>query len=279
MHPTIERGVVKADGLNVHYLIAGEGPAVLLLHGWPTSSYLWREVMPSIAARGRRVIALDLPGFGRSDKPMSASYSFRFYERTLTAFLDALDIHEVGLVVHDLGGPIGLYWATQNMDRVRELALLNTLVYPTMSWAVVAFVVASRLPGVRSLLASPKGLALALKYGLADQSNALPETIEAVQAPFRDKNARRALLKTGSALHIGGFRTIAKSLPSFKGPVKIIYGAKDRILPNVAKTMRRVARDLPQATTTRLDNCGHFLQEEAGRAIGEELGEFFSSAK
>ncbi len=71
-------------------------------------------------------------------------------------------------------------------------------------------------------------------------------------------------------------RDIAKLLPRYAGPVRIIYGARDRILPDVHKTMARVARDLPQAETTRLDNCGHFLQEERGSQIGELLSEFFA---
>lgn len=277
MHPEIETHHVRCNGLTVRYLSMGEGDPVLLLHGWPTSSYLWREVMPGIAARGRRAIALDLPAFGGSDKPLDASYSFRFYDATLSAFVDALGADQVGLAVHDLGGPIGLHWAVGSMERVRELALLNTLVYPTMSWAVVAFVVASRVPGLRALMASRFGLTLGLKIGLADQANATPEVIKAVCAPFQTRDAREALLKTASSLHPKGFQTIAEGLPRFTGPVQIVYGARDRILPNVAKTMRRVQADLPQAKLMCLEHCGHFLQEEAGAEIGEQLGAFFGT--
>ena len=155
------------DGLRLHYRDAGDGDPVLLLHGWPTSSFLWRNVMPSIAA-GKRVIALDMPGFGRSDKPLDVSYSFRYFERVLDGFLAELGIGKLGLAVHDLGGPIGLYWASRNPARVDRLALLNTLVYPQMSWAVVAFVVASRLPGLRGLLSSPIGLRTTMRIGVHD---------------------------------------------------------------------------------------------------------------
>jgi pimeloyl-ACP methyl ester carboxylesterase len=270
-----ESATVRVDDLQLNYLHAGDGPAVLLLHGWPTSSFLWRETLAPIA-RTNRVLALDLPGFGRSDKPLDASYSFRFYDQVLEGFLDKLGIDNVGLAVHDLGGPVGLYWAVQHPARVRKLAILNTLVYPQVSWAVAAFVAASYLPGLRSFLVSPRGLALALQLGVADRAHATPEAIRAVQEPFAEPIARRVLLKTAHSLHPGGMREIEKKLPTFRGPVRIIYGAKDRILPDVAKTMERVARDLPQAEVTRLEDCGHFLQEERGEEIGHMLGAFFA---
>src|SRR5690606_21031167 len=120
------------------YRESGEGPPVLLLHGWPTSSFLWRNIMPRISVNNR-VIALDLPGFGASDKPTNVSYSFRYQERALEAFLDAMGIEKVTLVGHDLGGPVGLYWASQHPERLARMAMLNTLIYPELSWAVIAF--------------------------------------------------------------------------------------------------------------------------------------------
>jgi haloalkane dehalogenase len=130
---------VHADGLTLAYREIGSGPAVLLLHGWPTSSFLWRGVMVPIARAGR-VIALDLPGFGASDKPRGVRYDFTFFERALDQFLERVGVDEVGLAAHDLGGPVGLYWALHRPERVSKLALLNTLVYPKFSDTVREFV-------------------------------------------------------------------------------------------------------------------------------------------
>lgn len=263
---------VDVEGLRLHYTEMGSGAPVLCLHGWPTSAYLYRNVQPAVAAH-RRVIALDLPGFGRSEKPTDASYSFRFYTRIIDGFLAALGIEQTGLVVHDLGGPVGLYWMTRDPTRVRELVLLNTLVYPKFSWAVAAFVASTKLPGLRGLLASPRGLRWTMGLGMATPPTA--DVIDAVQAPFKDKAARKVLLKTGGALHPKGFVEIAKKLPEFTGPVRAIYGTQDRILPDVAKTMARVATDLPQTEVTALDGCGHFLQEDRPEALGTLLAAFF----
>lgn len=273
--PQPESRFINVGGLRLHYRECGSGAPVLLLHGWPTSSFLYRNILGPLAEAGRRAIALDLPGFGDSDKPRDASYSFRFHERILSGFLDGLEIPATDLVVHDLGGPIGLYWASCNAGRVSRLALLNTVVYPEMSWAVIAFVAASRLPGLGSVLVSQWGLKQAMRFGVTDKRSLTGDAIAAYQAPFRTAAARRALLKSAHGLHPAGFEQISAWLPTIRVPVKVIYGARDRILPDVAKTMRRVARDLPQAEVTVLEDCGHFLQEERPAEIAALLAAFF----
>lgn len=266
---------VEVAGLRLHYLEAGVGVPVVLLHGWPTSSFLWRNVLPPMAAYNR-VIALDLPGFGRSDKPPGASYSFRFYAAVLGGFFDTLGLGTVGLAVHDLGGPLGLYWASQNPRRVRKLALLNTLVYAQPSWAVVAFLVAARTPLLRSWLVSRAGLAWVTRLGVADARRLSDEAVRGVQEPFAEHAARRALLKAGTSLHPGGMRAIEAWLPHVTVPVRIVYGARDRILPDVARTMRRVATEVRGTVeVTALSDCGHFLQEERPAETAEILSRFF----
>ena len=273
----IEAKRIQVDDLELHYLEAGSGPALLLLHGWPTSSYLWRHCMPEMA-QTHRVIALDLPGFGDSSKPLDASYSFSFHARVLNGFCDALGLQDVGLAVHDLGGPIGLFWAIENPQRLRQLALLNTVVYPQMSWAVIVFVAMCRLPGARSWLTSPAGLRFSMRFGVSDKAGLSEETIRCYQAPFASQQARKALAKTAYGLHPKGFATLAEKLSQLTCPVRIIYGRDDRILPDVAKTMTRVQRDLPQAVATSLPNCGHFLQEDRAEEVGSLLADFFVNA-
>lgn len=271
-------GIVRVEGLNLHYVAEGEGPPVLLVHGWPTSSFLWRHVMGPIA-RTHRVIALDLPGFGRSDKPTDFRYTFGFYDRIFDGFLAALAIDRVGLVVHDLGGPVALHWAASRLERVRELALLNTLVYPNLSPAAVGFVLSMWTPVLSAYLTSPKGLELALRIGLGRMSRATPEGIAGTQEPFVTRESRTALRRSVQSLSPLGMFEISRKLLAYRGPVRLIYGARDRILPDVAKTMARLQRDFPEAECTRIEDCGHFLQEERGDEVGELLASFFNAKR
>ncbi len=266
---------VRVSGLNLHYRELGSGPPVLLLHGWPTSSYLWRAVMPAIA-ESNRVIALDLPGFGGSSKPTDAGYDFELFDTALDDFLAALDIGELGLAVHDLGGPVGVHWALNRPGRVTRLALLNTLVYPEFSEAVLAFLKMCSEPDSRAFITGPEGLEAAMKLGVADESKLTAEAIAAVQAPFRNQESRTALANAGIGLGIEGFTEIAAKLPSLQIPIRFVYGAQDRILPDIAATVARITRDLPQTEVTELADCGHFLQEEEPERIGALLAEFFS---
>ncbi len=130
--PELSSHHITANSLNLHYLEAGQGDPILLLHGFPTSSHLYRNILPTLGET-HRAIALDLPGYGLSDKPLDANYDYDFYANTLSAFLDALGIEKTHLVVHDLGGPAGLYWAVENPTRVDRIAILNTLVFPEIT--------------------------------------------------------------------------------------------------------------------------------------------------
>jgi len=267
---------VEVDGLTVAYREAGSGPAVVLLHGWPTSSLLWRNVMPAVA-RGNRVIAPDLPGFGASDKPPGVRYGFDFFERAIDGLLERLGVDRVGLAVHDLGGPIGLHWALRNRDRVGALALLNTLVYPDFHPSVFEFIENCANPEKRDGFTSAESLTGLLRAGVGDPDRITPELAAAMVEPYATPGARRALADAGIGLELPGWHEIEQGLPGLEVPVRIVYGERDAFLPDVAETMARVARDLPQAQVTTLPDAGHFLQEDAPEEVGELLAAFFAA--
>lgn len=268
------RYVIVRD-LRLHYLEAGEGPPVLLLHGWPTSVQLWRHCLEPIAASGRRVIALDLPGFGRSDKPLACSYSFPFFERVLDGFLDEAGIERLGMAVHDLGGPVGLFWASKQTDRLIDLALLNTIVFPEPSWAVSLFVATTRIRGLSDFISSPTGIGLMLRLGIVDQTRVTRETLRLYREPYATREARQALLKAGHGLHPRGFDRIVAGLAGLTCPIRVVYGSRDRILPDIALTVVRLSALMPRIEVTELTNCGHFLQEDRPAEVADLLSEFF----
>ncbi|MDW3646930.1 MAG: alpha/beta fold hydrolase [Bacteroidia bacterium] len=272
----IESKFVQVKDLNLHYLEAGEGEVLLLLHGWPTSSWLYRDLMPKLS-ENNRVIALDLPGFGLSDKRIEDSFSFNYYLRHIDGFLEALSIDKISLTVHDLGGPIGMLWAVRNQERLQKLVLLNTLVFPEMSWMVKLFGLATVMPLVNTWLAGPAGIRFSMRFGVQQKEKLTPEVLKPYQEPFVDRKDRKVLLKAIQRMSPKGFKEIAQKLPELKHPVRLIYGENDRILPDVAQTMARVKEILPQSEMSSIPNCGHFLQEEVAEEIADEMLKFMKA--
>ena len=132
---------VDVLGSKMHYVEVGEGAPIVLLHGNPTSSYLWRNVIPHLQEHGR-VIAVDLIGMGKSDQP-DIAYRLDDHAQYFTAFVEALDLKGVTLVLHDWGGGVGLDYAMQHIDNVRGIALMEAVIVP-FQW--------DDLPGAESYL-------------------------------------------------------------------------------------------------------------------------------
>ena len=121
---------VEILGSKMHYVEKGEGDPVLFLHGQPTSSYLWRNVMPHVEGQGR-VIAPDNIGFGKSDQP-DLDYVFADHYRYIEGFIEALDLRNITLVVHDWGSGLGLHYARQHPGNVKGIVLMESILAPVM---------------------------------------------------------------------------------------------------------------------------------------------------
>jgi haloalkane dehalogenase len=115
------------DGIGSFVREQGEGPAVVLLHGVPSSSFLYRKLLPLLSAERLRAIAFDFPGLGLADRPAEYDYSWGGLAGFVGEALDALEVQRCHLVVHDIAGPIGSEWAVRNPDRVLSLTVLNTM--------------------------------------------------------------------------------------------------------------------------------------------------------
>ncbi|MEM7530521.1 MAG: haloalkane dehalogenase, partial [Pseudomonadota bacterium] len=134
-----ERQFVEVMGSRMAYVEAGEGPVVLFIHGNPTSSYLWRNVIPYVSDN-HRAVALDLIGMGASDKP-DIGYTFQDHYAHVEGFVEALGLEDVTLVLHDWGGGLGTYYATNHPENVRAVAMMEAAAPPALpipSWEAVA---------------------------------------------------------------------------------------------------------------------------------------------
>jgi haloalkane dehalogenase len=266
------------DGTTLGYRELGSGPAVVLLHGWPTSSYLWRHVTPALAA-SNRVLALDMPGFGASDKPAGSRYDFGQFEAALDGFLAGVGVgpdEPIGIVGHDLGGPIAVHWMLSRPGRVSRLALLNTLLYPEFSEAVVEFVMEFLAPDSRAHRVSDAGLREVMDLGITDPALVTDDLMAAVLAPFSTPEARESLADAAIGLAPAGFEEIAAGLSSIDVPVRVVYGEDDKVLPDVAETFTRLAKDVPHTEVTVVPGCGHFIPEQNPTAVTSALAPFFT---
>jgi haloalkane dehalogenase len=124
LYPYTPRAFATPEG-TMRYVDVGCGPAVVLVHGTPTWSFLYRALIARLA-RSHRVVAVDHLGFGLSDKPADAGYRPEDHARRLAAVIGSLELSDVALVVHDFGGPIGLAYALQHPERVRQLVIFNS---------------------------------------------------------------------------------------------------------------------------------------------------------
>jgi haloalkane dehalogenase len=128
-----ESKYVEVLGSKMHYIDEGEGDPILFIHGNPTSSYLWRNIIPYVEPHGR-AIAVDLIGMGKSDKP-DIDYHFVDHAKYLEAFIEKLNLKNVTLVVHDWGSALGFNYAKQNEDNVKGIAFMEALIMP-LTWDV-----------------------------------------------------------------------------------------------------------------------------------------------
>lgn len=188
------------------YRVSGDGPSIVLLHGNPTSSFVWRNVIPQLAQRAR-CLAPDLIGMGESGKPDSA-YRFADHARYLDAWFDAVGIEDAVLVGYDWGGALAMGWAARHPARVRGLVVFETFLRP-MRWSEwpaqgAELFRALRAPetGERMVLEENQFLARSLENGV--KGTLTSEARAAYYAPYPDPRSRRPLLQWPREIPIDG---------------------------------------------------------------------------
>ena len=264
---------VHQEGLRLHYLDEGGGAPVLLLHGEPTWSFLYRKVIARLVPHAR-CIAPDYFGFGRSDKPVDpAFYSYDGHVRSIERLVEELDLRDLTVVVQDWGGPIGLRLCVEHPERIAKLVVLNTGIgarAPNEEWLrfqafmrrVGSEIVAGQL--VRLTLAQPAG----------------DDVIAGYDAPFPVPESRTGVVQfpelvATSSDHPSApaMLEVRERLRRFEQPALVLFGAEDAIFPRRAAEV--MAELLPNAELAApLEGAGHFLQEDRGEAVAEHIARF-----
>jgi haloalkane dehalogenase len=282
-YPFRPRALATADG-RLSYVDEGSGPAVVLVHGTPTWSFVWRRLITRLAGAGYRVIAPDHLGFGLSDKPAGAAYRPEDHARRLGLLLDALALPTATLVLHDFGGPIGLAAALDRLGPpaapggVSGLVLLNT-----WGWGLAGD---RRLAFGARLGTGALGRFLCLRYNaeprwlipavFADRRRLTPEAHRHYVAPFPDPASRAApwalaeALLGASAWYDRLWAALEARRPTLAGvPALLVWGLRDPAFGPAYLARWRTL--LPHAEAAELADAGHFVQEEAPDALAARV--------
>jgi cis-3-alkyl-4-acyloxetan-2-one decarboxylase len=270
------RRMARVGEHSIHFVDQGEGAPVLLFHGNPTWSFLWRKVIHALAGEAR-IIAPDLVGLGLSDKPRRPSaHQLEMHVGVMCELVAALELDSIVVAGQDWGGPVGMGVASRFRGTVAGVLLSNTAVLkPARPFRPKAFHKFSHQPIVSDLAFRLGGFPLPIMPKVqGDPSSIGPLEKKAYRYPLRrviDRAAPLGLARmvpnaeshpsTPTLDAIGGW------VESYEGPVELVWGTKDPILGGA---LGRHARALPQARITETD-AGHFLQEEVPEPIAAAI--------
>jgi haloalkane dehalogenase len=261
------------DGLRMHYVDEGAGEPILLLHGEPTWSFLYRKMIPVLRARFR-CVAPDYIGFGRSDKWTDVgAYSFARHFAFLERFVAALDLRGITVVVQDWGGPLGLRYAARHRDRVARLVILNTGLMTGEAAALSLGLVKWREYALRT---PDLPIGAVIRRSVVDRSSVSDAVVAAYDAPFPTPESKAgarafpALIPTSpDAPGAAEMRETRAALASWDKPALVCFSDSDPVFPPAVG--RALASLIPQARFTLIGGAGHFLQEEKGPEIATEI--------
>jgi pimeloyl-ACP methyl ester carboxylesterase len=275
---------VKADGVTVFYREAGrpDGPVVLLLHGFPASSFQYRELIPRLAGR-YRVIAPDLPGFGFTEVPEKRRYKYSFdaLAQTMLAFTDALSLARYALYVFDYGAPTGFRLAMARPERVTAIVSQNGNAYEEGlgdAWAPIrrywSDPSSQNREAVREAL-SPEGLRWQYTAGVPNPDSIAPEgyTLDAAMIARPGNMDIQLDLFLDYASNVKLYPAFQQYFRQAKPPLLAIWGKHDPFfIPAGAEAYRR---DNPNATVQFLDT-GHFALETHLEEISSAMTQFLA---
>jgi haloalkane dehalogenase len=267
---------LEQDGLRMHYLDEGDGDPVLLLHGEPTWSYLYRKLILPLTGVAR-VVAPDYFGFGRSDKPVEREwYTYDRHYGTVDRFVEDLDLRRATVVGHDWGGPVGFRLAVDHPDRFERLVILNTGIY------------SGRPPGEAWLRfrAFVRRVGPELRPGQLVQVTCVTEltddVVAAYDAPYPTPESKTGLLMFPELVpdepdhpSAGAMLEVREGLKSWPGRALVLFSDSDPIFsPRVGERFAELIPGAEPAETVA--GAGHFLQEDKGEQLGERIAGWLS---
>ncbi len=274
---------IEINGSKMHYVDIGEGDPILFLHGQPTSSYLWRNVIPHLQKHAR-CIAPDLIGMGKSEKP-DIDYTFENHYEYLEKFIDKLNLKNITLVIHDWGSGLGFHYANKHRHNIKGIAFMEALIKP-MNWEdfpgnykLIFRLI--RAPFIGWLMLSVANMFL--KKVLPDSMirKLSKEEFNNYLKPYPTISSRKAVRVWPQQLPISGkpnhvYEKIVaynKWLTESDVPKLCLYAHPGAIITN--KGVKYVKNNFPNTKMVNIGAGKHFLQEDSPHIIGKETADWY----
>jgi pimeloyl-ACP methyl ester carboxylesterase len=265
------------QGIKINYYEAGQGPPVLLLHGFGGCAYTWRYLIPPLAV-AHRVLTLELKGYGLSDKPRDGHYAVADQAGMVAEFIRRQDLHDLVIMGHSMGGGVAVMTYLQlqqdNSGPIKKLVLIDSAGYPQkLPW----FIRLAKIPGANILAAllPPRfAAALVLKKCYYHKDQITEEQIDTYAYYGSLPGAQEAISQTAKQLVLKDkeMEALIAQYRTIQVPVLLIWGVEDEVVPlNVALNF---TRDLPNAQLVPLRRCGHIPPEEEPEATRQAIMDF-----
>lgn len=275
---------VEVNGSKMHYIDEGEGDPILFLHGNPTSSYLWRNIIPHVTGMAR-AIAPDLIGMGRSEKP-AIDYRFLEHSSYVDGFIEALGLENVTLVIHDWGSALGFHYARRHEDNVKALAFMEAILAPVPSWGDLP----SDFQQIFKMFRTPE-----VGWNMIVNQNFFVEKIlpgsvvraltdkemDRYREPFIDVDSRKPLWRWPNEIPIEGeppevVEVVSRYnlwLQETELPKLMFYATPGALM--TAPVVAWASKAFKNLTAIDIGEGIHFVQEDAPQLIGQGLASWY----
>ncbi len=282
---------VEVLGSTMHYVEKGEGDPILFLHGQPTSSYLWRNIMPYVEGQGR-AIAVDNIGFGKSDQP-DLAYVFADHYRYIEGFIETLDLKNITLVVHDWGSGLGLHYARQHSGNVKAIVLMESILAPVMPAESYEALPKPLEDFFRTMRDPVKGPQMMIEENYFVEA-VLPSFIfrdldtaahNYYRQPFLKKSSRKQINQWPNEMPIGGSPAdVTGAVAAYNAwlletetPLLFLYASPGALNP--PEVVDWWAARAKHIETVYIGAGLHFVQEDQPYAIGRAISDWYRRLK